>query len=114
MVFAQLPPSERPTVVQTSAREAPWQSQLSDDRLQDLIELAEVERVCWPEGLDARIAKLILEGRRRTAAATESNLSIHGVQYSRANPRTAGPPDFGPSSSDTPSPPSDQIGGPAV
>ena len=38
-------------------------TELSSDRLEDLLELAAFANVTWPPGLDARIARQILEGR---------------------------------------------------
>ena len=38
-------------------------SELSSDRLEDLLDLAELNSVAWPPGLDARIARQILASR---------------------------------------------------
>ena len=40
------------------------QPDLSSDHLQDLLELEEFSAVSWPDGLDARIARIILRDRR--------------------------------------------------
>ena len=141
MIFTPLPPGivqprsgAHLEPLQAAAQEEAPHSELSCDMLRDLLDLAEFERVCWPAGLDARLAQIILGDRKRAATATaapapertlsaigvqsrpvqSSNLSAINVQVNSDIPRTAGSPVFGPSSRGAPSPPPDQNGEPAA